>query len=157
MGEVGEPVGAIHPLAGVAALGLDRDRGAVLLEHRVQIALGGLQGRILRIGVLDAHRRVEGLLRDVLRLDVAALIIDVELAETKHVRRGGLDELLVRGTTAVAVHALFAAAAGRERNEDKRRRNDADSPQDGRIIGALARPRHHPFQGGCVPIATTRR
>ena len=61
VGEVREPVRAVHALAGVAAFGLDRDGGAVLLEHRVQVALSGA-ARILGVGVLDAHGRVEGLL-----------------------------------------------------------------------------------------------
>src|SRR4029079_17931177 len=117
VGEVGEPVGAVHALARIAAFGLNRDGGAVLLEHGVQVALSGLERRVLGVAVLDAHGRVEGLLRDVLRLDGAALVVRVEDTETDHVRRRGLDELLVRGATAVPVHALAATAAAGERNE----------------------------------------
>ena len=44
-----------------------------------------------------------------------------------------------------------------ERNENERRRNDADPPQDARIIGGQGERRHHPFRCRYVAIATTRR
>ena len=81
----------------------------------------------------------------------------VEDTETGHVRRRGLDELLVRGAAAVPVHAPAATAAAGERNENERRRNDADPPQDGRIIGGEGERRHHPFRCRYVAIVTTRR
>jgi hypothetical protein len=90
--------------------------------------------------VLHAHGGVERLLGDVLRLDLASPVVGVELTQPGHVERRGLDEVLVRGATAVALHALSARASAGERYEDKRRRNDADSPQDGDFIGRTAAP-----------------
>jgi len=51
--------------------------------------------------VLDAHGRVERLLRNVLGLDGAALVVRVKDTEPDHVSRSGLDELLIGGATAV--------------------------------------------------------
>ena len=85
--------------------------------------------------MLHAHGGVEGLLGDVLRIHVAALEVGRQHPEAGDVVGGRLDEALVRGGAGVPVDTLGAAAACRGRNEDKRRRNDAESPQDGDYIG----------------------
>lgn len=145
--EVREPVRALHALAGVSSLCMERDRLSVFAEHGVEVLLGLLEGGIAWIHVAQSIRGGEGLGGDLLGGDLAGPELDREIVEGGDVQVRGLDELPVGGDAGMRERFPVTTATSGRRREDERCRSEANPPQLPPNDRAAPEPVQSPIRG----------